>query len=87
MAKRNHGAAARKMVTHEPNRSPRLQQVVPQGPTSTPSGAVYDDMEQSFFRRGDAGIIDPPVFLPYDSMIAPLLGVLVLAAVSLVVLL
>lgn len=46
----------------------------------------FDPVEAEFFRRGDAGIVEPPVFLPTISFALPLAGVGFLAALTLLAL-
>src|SRR5690349_11279291 len=78
MAKRNQSAAARRTPVETP--------VVDEqsAPVQAPP---HDELEHVFFRNGDAGIVEPPVYLPYDSILVPLGGVLLLVGLSLLVML
>jgi len=75
MSRRSHGATARKIeplqVAAPPPASGRKEAVAP-----------WDGVEDTFFRRGEAGIVEPPVYLPYDSFLFPLLGVAFLAVLT-----
>ncbi|MBI2898318.1 MAG: hypothetical protein HYY06_32510 [Deltaproteobacteria bacterium] len=55
---------------------------MPRSPTRT-----YDDLERAFFATGEAGRVDPPVYLPYESVVVPIVGVLILVGLSFVVML
>lgn len=81
MAKRNQ-SAARRIEEQAPEKPAVEVASVPRSPTRT-----YDDLERAFFDKADAGRLDPPVYLPYDSVIVPVLGVLVLLGLSFVVML
>lgn len=45
-----------------------------------------DEMERSFFRRGELGLFEPPVILPTHSVLVPFVGVLFLAVLTALVL-
>ena len=77
MAKRNKSAAAARQETFE-------NAVVAPAPqaTSHATTGTYNAIEARFFDRGDRGIVEPPVYLPYESMAFPILGILFLAGLT-----
>ena len=42
----------------------------------------FEAVEAEFFRRGDAGMFEPPVYLPVDSIVLPLAGALFFVALT-----
>jgi hypothetical protein len=82
MPKRNQSAARRDSVEPEPPTMLVEPVAVALAPPVAP-----DAVEEAFFRRGDAGMFEPPVYLPYESFLVPMIGVLLLVGLSVVVLL
>jgi len=54
----------------------------PHEPPPAASVAPFDGLEDEFFRRGDAGRFEPPVYLPLDSMVFPFVGIAFLALLT-----
>lgn len=72
MSRRSRGAAARILESYET-------------PAPSPPGApaaAWDGVEDHFFRCGDAGRFEPPVYLPMTSIAFPLAGLAFLAALT-----
>jgi hypothetical protein len=70
MSRRSDGGAARV-----------LEPFAPPVPPTAPA-AAWDGVEDDFFRCGEAGRFEPPVYLPMSSVAFPLAGVAFLAALT-----
>lgn len=86
MAKRKNGSAAlaRNDFPAEEameSKSPPVR-VMAHSTTGT-----YNATEATFFERGDRGIVEPPIYLPREPMILPLIGILFMAGLTAFVLL
>ena len=79
MSRRSHGAAARKL---EPPPTSAASPAHGHNEAAVP----WDGVEETFFRRGDAGVVEPPVYLPVNSILFPLLGVAFLAGLTMLLL-
>lgn len=74
MAKRTNGSAALA-------RNDFLAEVPAQEMAHKTTG-TYNAVEATFFERGDRGIVEPPVFLPREPMLLPLIGIVFLAGLT-----
>lgn len=84
MAKRRDGAAARARSDYpEQNAAAPATVAEPMAHSTT---GTYNAIEATFFKRGDLGIVEPPVYLPGNPVVLPLLGVLFLAGLTVLVL-
>jgi len=86
MAKRKNGSAAlarQDLPTENVADSP-VTLVEPPAHSTT---GTYNATEATFFQKGDLGIVEPPVYLPKDPILLPLVGVLFLAGLTALVLL
>jgi len=85
MAKRKNGAAALKRP--EPVELNLAERPAASAPAAHSTTGTYNAIEATFFKRGDLGIIEPPIYLPREPMLLPLVGVLFLAGLTALILL
>ncbi len=85
MAKRRDGAAAR-ALNDFPAENVTAQAVAAE-PMAHSTTGTYNAVEATFFKKGELGIVEPPVYLPTTPLALPLIGVLFLAGLTAFVLL
>ena len=69
MSRRSSSAAAHRIEATAPT------------PREAPATA-WEGPEDEFFRRGDLGRFEPPVYLPLDSLVFPFVGIAFLALLT-----
>ena len=86
MAKRRNGSAAlaRRDLPEENAADAPVVAVQKMAHTTT---GTYNAIEATFFKKGDLGIVEPPVYLPREPVLLPLVGVLFLAGLTALLLL
>jgi hypothetical protein len=84
MANRRDGAAAR-VRSDFPAENATVQAAVAK-PVAHSTTGTYNAIEATFFKKGDLGIVEPPVYLPGNPVVLPLIGVLFLAGLTVLVL-
>lgn len=85
MSKRREGAAARVRDDIPAENLAKSEGTPPEKMAHSTTG-TYNAIEASFFKKGDLGIVEPPVYLPKDPIVLPLIGVLFLAGLTALVL-
>lgn len=86
MSKRRDGSAARARNDFPPENVAEAP-AVPSDRMAHGTTGTYNAVEDVFFKKGDLGIVEPPIYLPKDPIVIPLLGVLFLAGLTAFVLL
>jgi hypothetical protein len=83
MAKRRDAAAR---SHHDlPAENLAVQAVVGE-PMAHSTTGTYNAIEATFFKKGDLGIVEPPVYLPRNPVLIPVIGVLFMAGLTALVL-
>ena len=86
MAKRRNGSAA--LARRDlPEENAADAPVAAASHMAHATTGTYNVVEDTFFKKGDLGIVEPPVYLPKDPVLLPLVGVLFLAGLTALVLL
>lgn len=85
MAKRKNGSAAL-AVNDFPAELATESKVPPIQEMAHSTTGTYNAMEATFFDRGDRGIVEPPIYLPREPMLLPIVGILFLAGLTALVL-
>jgi hypothetical protein len=81
MANRKNGAVA--LARSEfPEESAEEAPVAPAPKLAHSTTGTYSPIESTFFTKGDLGIVEPPVYLPKDPILLPLVGVFFLAGLT-----